>query len=47
MKHIPWSILAIIGAVSLTVVATVRGEPINALWIVAAAASTFLVAYRY
>jgi carbon starvation protein len=47
MKHIPWIILAIIGAVSLTVVATVRGEPISALWIVAAAASTFLVAYRY
>ncbi|SUJ35598.1 Carbon starvation protein A [Sphingomonas paucimobilis] len=28
-------------------VATVRGEPINALWIVAAAVSVYLIAYRY
>ncbi|HEX7871303.1 MAG TPA: carbon starvation CstA family protein [Sphingobium sp.] len=47
MKHIPWILLAIIGASALAVVATARGEPINALWIVVAAVSTFLVAYRY
>ncbi|GLT02262.1 carbon starvation protein A [Sphingobium jiangsuense] len=47
MKHIPWIILAIIGAVALSVTATVRGEQINALWIVVAALCTFLVAYRY
>ena len=29
------------------VVASVRGEPINALWIVAAAVSVYLIAYRY
>ena len=47
MKHIAWIVLALIGALSLSVVAFSRGEPINALWIVIAAASCFLVAYRY
>jgi len=47
MKHLPWIILAIIGAIALSVTATVRGEQISALWIVVAAICTFLVAYRY
>src|SRR5690606_4388006 len=47
MKHFPWIVLGFIALVSLFVVATSRGEPINALWIVTAAAGTFLVAYRY
>lgn len=47
MKHIPWIVLALVGAICLAVLATSRGEPVNALWIVIAAVSTFLVAYRY
>lgn len=47
MKHIPWILLAIVGAIGLAVLATSRGEPVNALWIVVAAVSCFLVAYRY
>nr|WP_255696903.1 carbon starvation CstA family protein [Sandaracinobacteroides sayramensis] len=47
MKHIPWILLAIVGAVCLAVLATVRGEAVNALWIITAAVSVFLVAYRY
>ncbi|MFC3212739.1 carbon starvation CstA family protein, partial [Novosphingobium panipatense] len=47
MKHIPWILLAIVGALGLAVLATSRGEPVNALWIVVAAVSCFLVAYRY
>ena len=47
MKHIPWILVALTGAICLTVVASARGEQINALWIVLAAVSTFLVAYRY
>lgn len=47
LKHIPWILLAIVGAVCLAVLATVRGEAINALWIVTAAVSVFLVSYRY
>ncbi|WP_294274392.1 carbon starvation CstA family protein [uncultured Sphingomonas sp.] len=46
-KHLPWIALAIVGAGALGVVASVRGEPINALWIVAAAVSVYLIAYRY
>ena len=47
IKHLPWIILALIGAFALWVVASSRGEQINALWIIVAAVSCFLVAYRY
>jgi carbon starvation protein len=46
-KHAPWIAFAIVGALALSVVATSRGETINALWIVTAAVCLFLVAYRY
>jgi len=46
-RHIPWILIAITGAVALAAVAMSRGEAINALWIVVAAVSSFLVAYRY
>ncbi|MGV3481346.1 MAG: carbon starvation CstA family protein, partial [Sphingobium sp.] len=46
-KHALWIAFAIIGALSLSVVATSRGEAINALWIVTAAVCIFLVGYRY
>ncbi|MEJ7933005.1 carbon starvation CstA family protein [Sphingobium sp. AN558] len=46
-RHIPWILIAILGAIALAVVALSRGESVNALWIVVAAVSTFLVAYRY
>lgn len=46
-KHIPWIALAIVGFVALLVLAVSRGEPVSALWIVAASVSCFLVAYRY
>ena len=42
-----WAVLAGIGAVSLGVVALSRGEPVNALWLVAAAIATYLIAYRF
>ena len=46
-RHIPWMLIAIVGAAALSVVALSRGEAVNALWIVVAAVSSFLVAYRY
>ncbi|WP_026149783.1 carbon starvation CstA family protein [Sphingobium xenophagum] len=46
-RHLPWIAMAVIGAVALSVVAVSRGEAVNALWIVVAAVSCFLVAYRY
>ncbi|GAB3370152.1 hypothetical protein GCM10027514_02920 [Azotobacter armeniacus] len=47
VSHIAWSALAVLGAFALGIVALRRGEPINALWIVAASVSLYLVAYRY
>ena len=46
-KHGPWALLAAIGAGSLGVLATSRGEQVNALWILTAAICVYLVAYRY
>ncbi|MGY4490736.1 carbon starvation CstA family protein [Pseudomonas sp. TE3610] len=47
LRHLPWLIVAVLGACALGVVALRRGEPINALWIVVAAVAIYLVAYRY
>ncbi|WP_338473911.1 carbon starvation CstA family protein [Pseudomonas sp. MS646] len=47
LRHIPWLLLAVVGACALGVVALRRGEAINALWIVVAAMAIYLVAYRY
>lgn len=47
LRHLPWLMLAIVGACALGVVALRRGEAINALWIVVAAVAIYLVAYRY
>ncbi|KAA8742908.1 carbon starvation protein A [Pseudomonas koreensis] len=47
LRHLPWLVLAIVGACALGVVALRRGEAINALWIVVSAVAIYLVAYRY
>jgi len=47
MPHLPWIALGILGAYALGYVATERGEPVNALWIVIASVSTYFIAYRY
>jgi len=46
-RRLPWACVAILGAVSLAIVALSRGEAISALWVVAAALCTYLIAYRY
>jgi carbon starvation protein CstA len=46
-NHVLWGIVAVIGACCLGVVALRQGETISALWIVVAAMSIYLVAYRY
>ncbi|WP_024302265.1 carbon starvation CstA family protein [Pseudogulbenkiania sp. MAI-1] len=45
--HLGWFLVALVGAFALGTVALHRGETINALWIVAAAISVYLIAYRY
>jgi carbon starvation protein len=46
-SRIGWIVLALIGAGALGVIATTRGEPVNAVWIVVAAVSVYLIAYRF
>ena len=46
-SKIGWAALALLGAGCLGVVALRQGEQISALWIVVAAVSIYLVAYRY
>ena len=46
-SRIGWIVVALIGAGALAVVATARGETVSAIWIVAAAVSVYLIAYRF
>ncbi|HYZ32078.1 MAG TPA: carbon starvation CstA family protein [Crenalkalicoccus sp.] len=47
LKHLPWALLGLVGAAALAFVATERGEPVNAIWVVVAAVAVYLIAYRY
>ena len=46
MHHIILAILSIIGAFSLGIVVSSRGEPVNSLWLIAAAGCIFLLGFR-
>ncbi|GAC1623733.1 MAG: carbon starvation CstA family protein [Nevskia sp.] len=47
MSRLGWLLLASAGAACLGVVALRRGETINAMWLVAAAGSVFVIGYRF
>ncbi|MDP9169273.1 MAG: carbon starvation protein A, partial [Acidobacteriota bacterium] len=47
LKRFFWVAAACLGAVSLAAIATSRGEHINSLWLVLAAACVYLLAYRF
>ena len=47
INAVSWTFLALLGAFALGLIALHRNESINALWIVVAAVSVFLIAYRY
>jgi len=47
VQHVVWALAALLGAACLGVIALRQGEQISALWIVVAAVSIYLVAYRY
>jgi carbon starvation protein len=47
LKKIVWALVALVGAVSLGMIAAVRGEPLNAVWLVAAAACIYALGYRF
>lgn len=42
-----WVVLAIAGASTLGGIAISRGEPINSIWLIVAAACTYLLSYRF
>jgi len=42
-----WAALALVAAIALGIVAGARGETVNAVWIVIAAVSVYLIAYRF
>ena len=46
-SHLVWILVALLGAAALAIVATERGEHVNALWVVIAAVAVYLIAYRY
>ena len=46
-SKITWFAIAALGAVSLATLALTRGEPVNAIWLVSASVSVYLIAYRY
>ncbi len=45
--RVVWLLVAVVGAVALSVIANQRGEHINSLWLVAAAVCTYALAYRF
>jgi carbon starvation protein len=42
-----WAAIAVVGAACLGVIALRRGEPVNAIWLVVASVSVFLIGYRF
>ncbi len=46
-KKLIWVVVAAVAALALGMIATVRGEPINAVWLVAAAACIYALGYRF
>ncbi|MGA8184870.1 MAG: carbon starvation CstA family protein, partial [Terriglobia bacterium] len=47
IKILFWVLVAGVGALAFGMIATSRGEPLNAVWLVAAAACIFVLAYRF
>jgi carbon starvation protein len=47
LRFLLWIAIAFLGAVALATIALHRGEQINALWLVAAAACTYALGYRF
>jgi carbon starvation protein len=42
-----WTAVALVGAVGWTMIALVRGESVNAVWMIAAALGSYAIAYRF
>jgi carbon starvation protein len=42
-----WGFVAILGAVGIGIIATARGEPIDAIWVLVVASCIYAIAYRF
>lgn len=47
LRTLGWSLVGILGAGSVAVLAFARGEPVNALWMVVASLCVFAISYRF
>jgi carbon starvation protein len=47
LETLAWAGLAVVAAICLGAIATSRGEPVNSVWIIAAAVSIFLIGFRF
>src|SRR6478609_10671372 len=47
LRIIGWSLVGLLGATALGILALARGEPVSALWMIVAAVCVFAVAYRF
>ncbi len=47
LKVLFWTLIAAVAALALAMIASARGEPINAVWLVAAAACVYAIGYRF
>src|SRR5579883_3019621 len=42
-----WALVSVLAAIAIGMIASARHEPVNSLWLVAAAACTFLIGFRF
>jgi carbon starvation protein len=47
LKRVFWILIAVAAAFGLGMIALARGEPLNAFWLIAAAACVYLLGYRF
>src|SRR6478609_2277506 len=47
LRIIGWSLVGLLGATALGILALARGEPVSALWMIVAAVCVFAVSYRF
>src|SRR5437764_8604214 len=46
-KRVLWAAVCVLAAVALGTLALSRGEPVNSLWLITAAASLFILGFRF
>ncbi|SFK57762.1 carbon starvation protein [Sphingomonas sp. NFR04] len=47
LQKLLWILVTLAGTAALAVIASARGEPISALWVLVASVSVYLIAYRF